>query len=189
MSWLDFIARMTGSLAWPMVAVVVVLILRKPIITMLTTGPLKRIKAGPLEVEIDRGLAETEAALEASGASPPPMSEGSVQWELAVEVERAPAIAVLQAYTSLERELREIAQSLDLDLPGHASAVRMAQVLAKRQVISAATATAVESLSVLRNLVAHGREREVTKEQAAEYLALCDATLFAVRQNHRDSSR
>lgn len=56
MSWLDFISRMTGSLAWPLAAIIGALLLRRPIANLLAHAPLKRLKAGPIEVEIDRTL-------------------------------------------------------------------------------------------------------------------------------------
>ena len=44
---------------------------------------------------------------------------------------------------------------------------------------------AVEGIGVLRNLSAHGGAREVTTEQALDYLSLADAVLFALRSGPR----
>lgn len=105
---------MTGSLAWPLAIVIGVLVLRRPIANLLAQAPLKRLKAGPFEVEIDRGVAEAETTLEAGRVIPPPLSEGSIREELSVEVVRAPAVAVLQAHHAVERELRDVVANLDI---------------------------------------------------------------------------
>lgn len=189
MSWLDFISRVTESLAWPLATVIGVLVLRRPIANLLAHAPLKRLKAGPFEVEIERGLAEAETTLEAGGVIPPPLSEGSIRDELSVEAVRAPAVAVLEAHHAVERELRDVVASLDIQAPESAGAVRLARLAAQGGAISEASVRAVEAISVLRNLIAHGGAREVTKEQAQEYLAFTDAVLFAIRQNRRKDAR
>lgn len=183
MSWLDFISRMTGSLAWPVAAIVGTAILRRPIATLLTSGPLRRVKAGPFEVEIDRSLAETETTLEAIGVSPPPVTDSSIRQELAIEVIRAPAVAILEAHQAVERELRNLLTGTGVDGLESAGAVRLARMAAQRGIISEESARSVETISVLRNLVAHSHAREVTNEQAQEYLAYADAVLFAIEQD------
>ncbi|MGH3864546.1 MAG: hypothetical protein ACRDQ4_00135 [Pseudonocardiaceae bacterium] len=185
MSWLDFISRMTGSLAWPLATVVGVLVLRQPITNLLAHVPLKRIKAGPFEVEIDRSLAEAETTLEAGGVIPPPVFEGSISDELSVEAVRAPAVAILEAHHAVERELRDMVASLDIQAPESVGAVRLARLAAQAGAISEESFRAVEAISVLRNLIAHGGAREVTKEQAQEYLTFADGVLFAIRENRR----
>jgi hypothetical protein len=185
MSWLDFISRMTGSLAWPLVTVIGVVVLRRPIANLLANAPLKRLKAGPIEVEIDRSLAEAETTLEASGVIPPPVVEGSISDELSVEAVRAPAAAILKAHHAVERELRDIVASLDIQVPESAGATRLSRLAAQAGAISEASARAVEAISMLRNLVAHTGAREVTKEQAQEYLTFADGVLFAIRADRR----
>ena len=49
-------------------------------------------------------------------------------------------------------------------------------------VITPEAAKAVEGITVMRNLTAHGRANEVTVERARDYLALVDAVLYTLRQ-------
>lgn len=189
MSWLEFIARMTGSLAWPVATAVGVFVLRQPLGRLLTSLPLKRLKAGPFEVEIDRSLAEAETALQAGGVmTPPPQTESSVRVELATEASRAPAVAVLEAHDAIERELRDLVGGHNLASPERGGAVRLARLAAQHGLLSEESVRAVEAITVLRNLVAHGGARKITSEQAEEYLALADAVLFAIRQDRRKDS-
>jgi hypothetical protein len=66
--------------------------------------------------------------------------------------------------------------------------VRLARLAAQHGLLSKKSLQAVETITVLRNLVVHGRGREITNEQAEEYLALADAVLFAIRQDRRNAT-
>ena len=62
MTTLQFIASLVRSMAWP-AAVVVLALIFKVQIRQLTSRPLRRLKAGPLDMEFDRLGAEVEAAV------------------------------------------------------------------------------------------------------------------------------
>ena len=51
----------------------------------------------------------------------------------------------------------------------------------RKQLITGESLQAVEGITVLRNRAAHGSAREITTEQAEEYLALVDAIIYALR--------
>ena len=57
----------------------------------------------------------------------------------------------------------------------------LARLAHERGEISDATLQAIESLSILRNLAAHGRTEEVDRGKALDYLTLADATLYAIK--------
>src|SRR5215468_8081633 len=50
MSGFEFGSRLTDSLAWPVFALLIVLVLRRPLAELLARRPLSRMKAGPFEV-------------------------------------------------------------------------------------------------------------------------------------------
>jgi hypothetical protein len=54
---LAFIASLVHSLAWPAAIAVAVIVLRRPIGVALGRG-VRRLRAGPVEVEFDQELAE-----------------------------------------------------------------------------------------------------------------------------------
>jgi hypothetical protein len=56
----------------------------------------------------------------------------------------------------------------------------LASLVRERGLISDETLTAVEGLSVFRNLTAHGGG-DIGTDRAREYLALADAVLYALR--------
>lgn len=110
MSWLEFVARLVDSVVWPVVVLVALIVLRRPIARLLTDRPPKRVKAGPLEVEWTREIAEAETELSATGAPLPAgtTAESSIVAELTAEARKAPAVAVLEAHAVVERELRTL---------------------------------------------------------------------------------
>jgi hypothetical protein len=185
MSWLDFVSRVISAVAWPLVAVFALILLRQPLKRLLTDHPLKRVKVGPLDVEWTREIAEAETELGAGGTLVQPGPDAtSLVKDLEAEARKAPAVAVLEAYAVLERELRSLVEA-KADLPAdeltRRSAVGLARLAAKREIISPETANAVQGVSVLRNLAAHGSARDITSDQAMDYLTLVDGVLFALR--------
>ena len=56
----------------------------------------------------------------------------------------------------------------------------------KYDLISDETLSAVEGLSVLRNLAVHGLGGEIGAQRARDYLALADAVLYALRAKPGD---
>lgn len=74
MGWQAFVASLVHSLAWPAGVVTVVVFLRKPIRAVLSQALLRRLKAGPLEVEFDQIQAEVREDL----ARSPELTEAQV---------------------------------------------------------------------------------------------------------------
>lgn len=185
MSVLEFIAAMTKALAWPAAAVTVAVVFRSQLRGLLSQ-PVRRFKVGPVEAEWDRTVAEAQVELDQPGipAALPPA--GPVSVELAEVAERSPTAAVMEAHATVERELRQLL--VDTGVPDselRAGAAWLARLGVERGVVTKETLSAVEGISVLRNLAAHGRAGEVTVERAVDYLALADAVLYAIRNKPR----
>jgi hypothetical protein len=96
--------------------------------------------------------------------------------------ERAPGAAVMEAFSILERALRQKLQATNIDAEPDVriGAVGLARIAAREGLITDETLRAVEGVAVLRNLAAHGHEREISPERAREYLTLMDAVLYAL---------
>lgn len=197
----QFVASVVGSVAWP-AAIVLLAVLFRRSVRQLLTGDVKRWKAGPsgLEVEFQESLpairrevekgreavpgppaaaaAETAAA---PGDSTPDVTP-SFREEMLEVAKRSPRAAVLESYDRLEALLREKLKASGLDTrrlptlgaPGLADLARL------RGLITPETETAVNGLTVLRNLTAHDRESELSYEKAVEFIDLVMAIMFAV---------
>lgn len=174
--------RAVASLAWPIVAIVIVLIFRRQIASLLTQG-VRRVKAGPFSVVWDRQVSEVETELDQPGI---PRSDagprrGPVSEALAGVAQASPIAAVMEAHARVERELRELLKGADTPAPLlRTGAAGLARAAMDRGLLTQETARAVEGLSILRNLAAHGRAEEVSAERATDYLLLADAVLFAL---------
>lgn len=186
MSVLEFIAAMAKALAWPAAAVIVAVVFRSQLRGLLSQ-PVRRFKVGPIEAEWDRTVAEAQVELDQPGVPTPSLPPtGPVSTELAEVAERSPTAAVMEAHATIERELRQLL--VDSGVPDNelrAGAAGLARLGVERSVVTKETLSAVEGISVLRNLAAHGRAGEITSERAVDYLALADAVLYAIRNKPR----
>ena len=182
MSTMEFIASLVDSLAWPVAATAVFLAFRRRLFEWLQERP-QRLKAGPIELEWDKAIAQIEVDLESSGVGdvPAPTSQELVSFGLATLATDCPEAAVLEAHRRVEVRLVEMLQAAGIQPPS-SGAAGLARLARERGLISAETQRAIDGVSVLRNLTAHGREA-VSTAQATNYLQLVDAVLFALEQN------
>jgi hypothetical protein len=180
---LAFIASLVRSLAWPAAVAMVVFVLRRPIGIALGRG-VRRLRAGPVEVEFDQELAEVREELrrnpELASSEVPELSAG-LRDELARLAEVSPRSAVLEAFARIEARLTELLDSQGMAPSQRVRAVTMARVAHSQGLISDETLAAVEGLSVLRNLAAHSPTDDIGADRARDYLAMADAVMYAMR--------
>jgi hypothetical protein len=188
--WQAFVASLVQSLAWPAAVVVIVVFLRKPIRAALSHALLRRVKAGPVELEFDQLQAEVREELARSpelteAHAPAPASQtaapaSSLREELSTLAELSPASAVMEASRRIEFRLTEILDGSGEPSPRRLGTRALARLARERGLISDETLAAIEGMSVLRNLVAHSRD-DIGVDRALDYLALTDAVLYALR--------
>ena len=181
MSTEQLIASLVDSLAWPAAALVIVLVFRRQIAQLLSAGRLRRLKAGPLDLEFDRVSSEIETKLDLAAPLPAEHTPGTAAEALAPMLESSPASAVMRAFGLVEAEVRTLLDAVGFtQLDGRWGATGLARRAKAAGLITEQALEAVEGVAVLRNLAAH-RPAEVSEQTAREYLALIDAVLFALR--------
>jgi hypothetical protein len=174
-AFLTFIA----ALVWPVTVIVVVLVFRKEIATLLRSQ-VKRVKAGPFEMEWEPVMARLEVEVDsAQPLAAPPLGAagGGLVVELADLARIAPDKAVMEAYSRVESRLLHLLETRSTTLTSARSPAAIAIILASSGVISRESADAVKEIATLRNLVVHGQGDQVTTEQAMKYLGLIDRLL------------
>ncbi len=187
MDGLAFTASLVQSLAWPSSAVVIVVVLRKPIGAALQR--LSKAKVGPVEAEFDQELAEvrkelqraSEAAQSVEGAGEGLVPMLSLPEELTRLAEASPRAAVLEAFARIEARLAELLTDAGVEVIGAQSGVALARLAHRHELVSSETLNAVEGLAVMRNLAAHSPTDDISVERARDYLALADTTLYPLR--------
>ena len=123
-NWLAFVASLVHSLAWPIGVVVVVIVLRQPIGAAFSRG-VRRLRAGPVEVEFDQELAGVREELSRSpelAAAEPQVPSPSLAEELARLAEVSPRSAVLEAFARIEARLSALLDSADVESTGELAA-------------------------------------------------------------------
>jgi hypothetical protein len=179
-----FVASLVHSLAWPVAIAVAVIVLRRPIGVAFSRG-VRRLRAGPVEVEFDQELAEVREELRRSpelAAAAPPSLSVSLAEELARLAEVSPRAAVLEAFARIEARLVELLDGAGVESFRAVGGTALARLAHRHKLVSDETLTAVEGLSVLRNLAAHSPTDDIGADRARDYLALADAVLYALRE-------
>lgn len=175
MSALDFIA----AVAWPLTVLVIAIMFRRPITTALASAA-GHLKAGPFELAWEETISEVEVDL----GQPPSVSKGEIggaAGKLDELAEESPVAAVVQTYGQIELALRDLLKRHGVDgVDDQWHVVELARHALRKGLITPETMKAVEGLSVLRNLAAHGRDSDLSTQRAHEFVALAQGTLFAI---------
>ena len=185
MNWLEFIAALVQGLAWPIVILVIALLFRSEIRGLLS-AQVRRLKAGPLEIEWERQVANVEAAV---GIAPTTQPLGADSAHLAEELSALaasnPPAAVFAAHDRVLTRLRDLAGG---GKPGPiaGTAIQLAHLAAHRGLVNAQTARAIEGITHLRNLAA-SNPATVTAERALDYLATADMVMFLLDEPRKAS--
>jgi hypothetical protein len=197
----QFVSSIVASLAWPVAVVVIVIVLRKSIAGVLD-GPVKSLKVGPGGVELEKwdrvatevrgevGAPPTEGEavgpVRVTEAGPPPLPEPAfgLREELQTVAEAAPRAAVVEAFGRVEGQLRSMVGRVDANASLKMGGRALARVGLEQSVINEETFNAIDGLSVMRNLAAHGTD-DLDPARALEYLDLADAVLYAMRNTPR----
>jgi hypothetical protein len=196
MNRLQFISSLVQALAWPAAVVVLALIVRRPL-GLVLGGPVRRCKAGPSGVEVeywDRHAEEVRSklqqAVEAQVQDEAPAATAAAMNlpdELKPLADIAPAAVILESYARIEQQLRELLRSAQALPDRPVGAWRLARLAEERGLIRPDTKEAIEGLTVLRNLVAHGQApSDLDRPRALQYAALADAVLFALKRGGHD---
>lgn len=198
MDGFQFVSAVIGSLAWPVAIIVLVLLLRRPLVKMLSERPVKLFEAGPTGVKVeyfDEKIEEARSELEEAraergdlkGAAPAPFDTSAARDDFMYEMEQlakvSPSAVILESFARLERVLREALepQSPGNHAPGRLSSIRqLARQAVDQRLIAPSELAALDDVTVLRNVVAHRRAVELDEERALAYASLIRQLIISV---------
>ena len=183
MSWLDFTASVINSVAWPTVMITAVILLRRPLATLLPL--LRRLKYKDLEVEFAREVQELREEAEAAlpplpTGAPPRIPEEEALLKL---VSVSPRAAVVEAWRVVEGAARRALEARGEPIePGKPlSGPQLTKTLMYRQVLDHAARSLLDRLRMLRNQAVHAEDFSVDVTSAREYLELALALARRLR--------
>lgn len=177
MDWLQLLASIIDSVAWPVTIVVTAYLLRYPLFELLPNLLLFKYKE--LEIRFGRGLERLEQGLE---QAPPPeqtsaRSDSQILADESFDIlaEISPSAAVLEAWTSIERTLGTVATQHNIEIRRGGSVLYITRVLKSRGIISPRLANLLDELRDLRNVAAHPTgERQISLIEARRYKEIVD---------------
>jgi hypothetical protein len=171
-----FVASIIGSLAWPVAAVILLVIFKDQIVKVAPF--VKRLKAGPVEAEFDREvkqLKESAAAQDHTTSNRPiEVASKNFLFQLA---ELHPRSAILEAWVRLEAAARTALpnDTSKASKTGYIPAAMLPEALVKSGKIDQSQVTLYHELRRLRNDVAHLVGPEPTQESVRFYIELATA--------------
>jgi hypothetical protein len=170
MDWKAFVASMTTSLAWPVVAVIIIVVFRNQI--RILFARFKKIGAGSLHLEladqIDKARDEAEIVQSEQTALP---SSATQLDHATVELARAsPAMAVLQSFKEVEALLLVIRSQLPDNKP-HRNLNEVLGYLKGRDLISESVVSLFQRLRKATKSATHAAQESLTPGETFELIA------------------
>lgn len=170
MDWLTFFSNIISAVAWPIAAVILVVLFKDEIKKV--TPYVKRLKAGPLEAEFEREVKElTESTTTNTDQSP---ASKALLYQLA---EMHPRSAILESWVRVEAAARAVIAT-DNFAPTKTSyvpAARLTDTLLNLEVLDQSQTSLFNELRRLRNEVAHEKGIEPTQDSALSYIDLASS--------------
>ena len=170
MDWKTFVSNMTGALAWPLVAMALLYVLRNQLPDLLKR--LKGASIGSSKIELSEVLEKGREEREIVAAEHPEVEENAVQIdEVTLNLaNQFPEAAIMQAYKEVEGILIQIRPRLDLAPRTNLRSI--VRRLVERGVINPEVEPLMARFQQARNAAVHAEsEGRITPGQALEYIA------------------
>ena len=175
MDWLQFTVGMVSSVAWPVVAVAVVLIFRSELARIVER--LAHLKYKDLELDFEKVKQQAEQLQLEQPAQPPLIAPSpvftSLEDQIMDAVERAPSAAILLAWSALETAIAAAVSRLATspDSPSYRSPMHNIDMLTRNGRLSKTHEKLLHEMRMLRNKVAHEHDSmlSISEEQALNY--------------------
>ncbi len=202
MDWLTFISAESKTLAWPIVAVIAVLVLRREARRVLVElgHRLRSAKAGGVQLEFTEGIEKAEErevvstlpinkpdiiADATSYAAPTVDSDIS---KLANKMVGLPAPFIIsQAWLHLEEELRLLFQTLPgVPVAGNVPIQEGLRRSVRANFLTMTDIDQINDLRSLRNVATHDRESSLSESDALRYTSITNQLIGRLRQHRTD---
>ena len=170
MSVLEFFSNLAESLGWPLAAVGIALILKKPITRLLDA--IRRIRTKHIEFDFDREIEEIQDQASELDDQFEPEQDRPILSDLA---DYYPTGAILEAWKAVEQSIRRLAQFTEVYRDRDSSSVaHLLRALQRSEVLEPVQHSIIQSLQRLRNQVVHVPDPNISPDTAAEYVKIAE---------------
>jgi uncharacterized protein YutE (UPF0331/DUF86 family) len=182
MDVLEFISSIIHALVWPIIILVIIFTLKKPLTQLLLS--LSKFKYNNLEMDFGQELSKLEKTLEkqsnykehVDNSKDTVGTKKDNESDILAIAEIHPSAAITVAWTMLEKEIVNTINRLAIspDYPPYNSALKNIKLLKESKYIDTATFEIINEFRQLRNNVSHahdGREL-ITYLEAVKYYEL-----------------
>jgi hypothetical protein len=189
MDWLTFISDVLKAVAWPLMILIAVLIVRKPLIRIIPQ--LSELRYREFEVKFD------ELKIHADQAELPPIGMSSItgsdaeQRELGPSVlsntirplaRTSPRLAILETFRQVEVALQRLLDQHNL--PKAESWEELKRRLEQNDLLTWSQLRTLQDLADVRNRAIQEPGFKLTSDQAIEYSEIATRIIAAIRSTH-----
>ena len=170
MDWLTFAAGAIRDLAWPLTALVIVLVLKRPLRDLIPA--IKKLRYKHLEIEFNESVRRLSSRFQRVVAVvPKPPEQQHVRGRLRQLADISPRAAILESWLHLEAAATEAIEKLKLTSSDKTTLppMRIGKLLSG-SVLNADEAAIFNELRSLRNAAVHIRETHLSPAQVEEYI-------------------
>ncbi|MDQ0207430.1 hypothetical protein [Alkalicoccobacillus murimartini] len=185
MNTLEFISSLIHSLAWPLVILVIVILLKEHVIQVIYS--IRRISYRNVRVDVGERLSEIEYQTETEAKSF--VAEGGVipkakEFDhLRIKMEEiaatSPRAAILYTWSVMEKELEQILGTFNV--PNDAS--NKMKSLKKNKLLDSKSWKLLNDLKGLYEDIEAGPSLPLTQSEAIRYCELCQRVLIKLNEN------
>jgi len=187
LNWLEFIASIVNSLAWPVGILAIVLVLRKPLRQLLPL--LRRLKYKEFELEFEKRVQEIRA--EVTAAVPASVAEAQatpVSGALAQLAHVSPGAAVIESWRDVEAAGLGAARRLGGDrFRDNTLTYEAIRHLEQSDELDSGVVGLLRDLRGLRNEAAHAPDFALSEESALGYADAAERVASYLREMAGDA--
>ena len=175
MDWFTFTSNLVDSLAWPIVLVVVILILKKPITNLIDR--ITRIAGKDISVDFSKELSRLTQKVDRNLATKD-LYDFIVNGE---EIQKYFAdayidsrSAIINGWLMIEEALRDLAKSSQLDLKHYEPSVKVLSILRNRNILPNDMYKTINEARRLRNEAIHSMDFDISPDDAQNYVSMAN---------------
>lgn len=183
MGWLQFMASVVGSLAWPATLIAAFFILKNYLPAIFPF--VERLKYKDFEVEFRKSVQELAEKSQTALPEPDDEQGAAPRNRLYALAELSPRSAILEAWLQVETAAAETLQAKGPDLTSKVqmpSSLRLGEMLNRREIINGAQREIFNRLRELRNKAVHIGEATFHPSEVTEYIDLASSLASQIRK-------